>query len=407
MGLTGANAARAAVNVLIAVGTTALLGTHDRGLLVIASTVGAILALVGGLGTGTALRTSLPVRTDPGPRRRLVTAFTWFSALGAIGVVAAAVLLCGTFAPIIDPALATPGLLAGAGAYALAQFLLGQVVEARYAAGQFRRAGRCGLEITVGSLAGAACALVLSRSAAVILLAMGLGALVVISREIWRLQLDGLAAFGRVRGADMSALVRRGVPALGLTAGLTVALRADRFVLGVIAGPSAVAVYSLAATLAEVARMIPQAVAQMYLRAVALGSDLRALTRATRGAALGAAAAGLVLWLAGHVAVRPVFGPEFESVPGLLAVLVLAEVAIAPHLVASLGLLGGSWARSACVIGTAGSIAALACYTTGAHVAGTTGLATATLLLYGGLSAASWTTLRHRMRTHTVRASHA
>src|SRR5262245_43590180 len=83
-GMTVANAAGGLV-------ATAALGLWERGAMVLAVTIGSIIALVTGLGTGTSLRSRLPRETDPVRRARLLSSYFWLCCGSAVcaGLVAA------------------------------------------------------------------------------------------------------------------------------------------------------------------------------------------------------------------------------------------------------------------------------------------------------------------------------
>lgn len=397
LALSGASALQALATMVAAILTTMLLGTHERGLVVLGGTIAGILALVGGLGTGTALRTALPVADERG-RQALVSAYSWCTALCCVGVGALSAVLSALSAPLIDPAMGSRSFLCALALYTGALFLGSQLVEAWFAEGDYRRAGLCSAKVALGSLLGAVGVLALSRAGWLVLAGQAAGALLACMSELPAQREAGLVRFGPARATDVQALIRRGVPVLGMTAGLTVAMRADRFILGVVAGPAAVAVYSLAATVAEAPRIVSLALSQMYLRTAALGAGAAELFRATRTAVAASVVSCALVGLVAAPAIVPIFGAEFAQARSLTLVLLLAEICMAPHLIASMGLLGGSWNRTACAIGLVGAVGAIAIYAVGASLAGSSGLVAGSVLLYAGLSVASWTLLQRRLR---------
>jgi O-antigen/teichoic acid export membrane protein len=145
-------------------------------------------------------------------------------------------------------------------------------------------------------------------------------------------------------------------------------------------------VYSLAATLSEVPRVVPQAVGQLFVRHVALGSGAR-LARWVSGSVLAAAVGGLLVAAGGWLLIVPVFGETFEPARSMLLVLVVAEACLAPYLVASRGLIGDGRTRAAGAFGLAASVVAVGCYLLGARLGGSMGLAAGCVALYCGLSA--------------------
>jgi hypothetical protein len=243
--------------------------------------------------------------------------------------------------------------------------------------------------MALGGLIGVIAALAHGRSAAPALFGQGAGILVGATYEVWALRRDGLATFHFPAPGEMSALWRRGAPALGLTIGSSLAFRADRYVLGAFAGPAAVGVYSLAATCGEVPRLLYTAVAQWFQRQATLGRRHAPLGKAIAVACGIAAVLAVPIAAAGWLLIVPVFGSDFAAGRSLLLVLLIAEILFAPYLVACRGLLGRGWIRTAGLLGLAGSGVSLVCYPVFAKVDGAMGLAVGSGLLYLGLSVSS------------------
>jgi len=270
------------------------------------------------------------------------------------------------------------------------------VVEARFADGQFRRGGLAGGTMALGGMVGVLAELSYDRSAALALFGQGAGILTGAAFEVWALRRDGLAHFGRPEQGEMSALWRRGAPALGLTVGSALAFRADRYVLGAFAGPAAVGVYSLAATFGEVPRLLYTAVAQWFQRQAALGRRHAPLGKAILLACGIAAVVSVPIAVAGWLLIVPVFGAEFAPGRSLRLVLLAAEILFAPYLVAARGLLGRGWIRTAGTLGLASSGVSLAVYAISAKADGAMGLALGSGVLYLGLSVVSIALFRSR-----------
>src|SRR5882757_9696348 len=350
----GASTLQALLSCVTALIATRYLGAGQRGLVVIGMTIGTIFGLIAGSGTGSAYRLLLP-GTRHGGRRSLSAAFTWCSLFGAAAVVPASVLVTKESAPLIDAGLGTHYFLIATAVYTVAAVALTQVVEARFADGQFRRGGLAGGTMALGGLIGVIAALSYDRSAALALFGQGAGILVGAAYEVGALRRDNLAHFGRPEAGEMSALWRRGAPALGFTVGSALAFRADRYVLGAFAGPAAVGVYSLAATFGEVPRLLYTAVAQWFQRQAALGHRHAPLGKAIAVACAIAAVVSLPIAVLGWFLMVPVFGADFASGRPLLLVLLVAEILFAPYLVAARGLLGRGWIRTAGTMGLAAS----------------------------------------------------
>ncbi|HYQ68683.1 lipopolysaccharide biosynthesis protein [Actinophytocola sp.] len=384
----GANAAAAVV-------ATIVLGPAGRGEMVLGTTIGSVCALLGGLGTGQALRSALPVAGPP-DRERVLRSYAWCTAGGAAVAAGLAAGGCAVSSSLTGLSLSSVGFLVAVAAATAVQVVAAQASEAWYADGLFRPGGLWSAACAAGGLVTVTVAAVAGGAgAAGLLAAQAAGTAVVCLVQLHGLGRIGLLGAGRPEGAAVRLLVGRGAPALGLTLGLAVALRSDRYVLGAVAGPAAVGVYSVAATLSEVSRVVPQAVGQFFVRHVALGGSGRLNVWVSR-AALFSALGGVVVATAGWVLVVPVFGMPFAHARELLLVLVVAETCLAPYVVASRGLVGGGRTRVAGAFGLAAGVASVGCYVLGVKLGGSMGLAVSCVALYCGLSAVAVALFRGR-----------
>ena len=374
---------------------TLVLGPAERGVMVVGLTVANVAALAGSLGTGAGLRSLLP-GASPIHRRALLAAYQCYSAAAAAVAAAVAVGATVISAQAIDPGLAAPLFLVGVMLFTVASVMLQQATDLWFAQGMFRAGSLGGLQITGGGFVGMVLGLAIGLTAGVLLVAQAAGMLLACTWQLRSLRREGLVVGALPARPDLSVLVRRGLPALGLTGGLVIALRADRYLLGLSAGPTAVGVYSLAATLAETARNVPLAVGQIFLQDTALGHGAARLVRAGRVAFIGAAAAGGILLLASKALLVPVFGPGFADTFGLLVVLVIAELCFVPFFVASRGLIGGGWTTAAGVLGTVGGLAAIGAYLVATEAFAAIGAAIASVVVYACLSIGSTLLLRAR-----------
>lgn len=384
--LSGAGALQLVANAAAAATATAVLGPSERGVMVLGLTTASIVAVVAVLGTGSSLRARLPAATAPADRRRLLGAFTWVTAAGTAVAATGSALLCGPAAGLLDPALGRGLLPLACGAAGAGQVLLLQTTEAWFADGRFRRGGSSAAAVAAGGLLGLLLAGAVSATAGSLLLGQALGQLAVGLVVVRLLLRSGLLVAVRPDPRAARALVAGGAPTLGMTLGLAIALRADRYVLGVAAGSAAVGIYSLAATLSETVRLAPQAIGQLFMREAAAGAGPRRLLSRSALACAVSAAAALGVGALGWVVVVPLFGPAFADARALLVPLVVAEIALAPYLVASRGILGRGWTGSAALVGAAASAAAVLGYVLGAGAGGVLGLALACVAVYGVLS---------------------
>jgi O-antigen/teichoic acid export membrane protein len=127
-----------------------------------------------------------------------------------------------------------------------------------------------------------------------------------------------------------------------------------------------------------------------------VGQGVARLRRSAAAATAGAVAAGVVVVIVAFAVTVPVFGAGFAQAPGLLVVLVVAEVCFAPFFVTSRGLVGGGWTTAAGLLGVGGGVVAIAAYAAVTGPYGAAGAAGATVAVYAGLSVASYLLLRAR-----------
>jgi O-antigen/teichoic acid export membrane protein len=161
-------------------------------------------------------------------------------------------------------------------------------------------------------------------------------------------------------------------------------------VLGAVAGPAAVGIYSVAATMSEAPRLVPAALGQFLNREIALGGGRAQLRRSVSQASYAAAAVGVLVAAAGWWLIVPVFGAGFAGARPLLLILIVAEVCYAPFAVASRGLLGGGWMNAAGGLGLFGGAGTCALFLLAIPAWGSYGAAAACVLSYLGLSISSW-----------------
>ncbi|MFI6759949.1 lipopolysaccharide biosynthesis protein [Micromonospora sp. NPDC050417] len=395
--LTGSSLAQSASYAVSAVLASTLLGPHQRGLMVLGVTTGSIAGLLTGLGTGSALRSRLPAVSGTPTGARLLASYTWWSIVSVAAGGGLAVLLSVLSAPLIDTGLSEPPFLLAVLVVTTGYVALTQFPDVWYAAGRFRAGSGWAALVAAGGLVGVLIGATLDRSAWALLLAQGTGMVAIAALQAARLHVVGLVPLAAPGRRELAELLRHGCRALGLTMGLALALRADRYVLGAVAGAATVGIYSVAATLSEGPRVVPAALGQIVNREVALGAGVARVVRTRRTALLAAAAASLLVGVGGWFLIIPIFGTEFADARPLLLVLLLAEIAFAPFAVASRGLLGGGWMTTAGLLGAAGSVVALILFAITIPLWGGYGAAIACVLTYAGLSVASWRLLRPRL----------
>ena len=399
--MSGTGFLNTAVGAAAALVATLVLGPAGRGVMVVGLTICSVVGLACCLGTGAGLRSLLPGAAAD-ERQPLLAAYQWFS-VAAVGIAGAAAVGAAVLsARAIDPGLADPLFLVGVGMFAIAGVALQQAGDLWFADGRFRAGSIGAVLVTAGGLAGMTAGIAVGTSPNVLLVGQAAGTLLACVGQFAALAKAGLIVVARPGRRDLVVLIRRGAPALGLTGGLVIALRADRYILGLTAGPAAVGVYSLAATLAETARNIPIVVGQMFLRDTAFGEGAARLARAGRVAVLGALVTGTAVLLVSSVLLIPVFGPQFADAGGLLAVLVVAELCFVPFFVTSRGLVGGGWTTAAGVLGAVGGLFSIGAYVVATGAFAAMGAAAASIVVYAGLSLASALLLRTRLASRSA-----
>jgi O-antigen/teichoic acid export membrane protein len=395
--LTGSSAVQLGSNMLAALLASSVLGPYGRGLMVLGLSTAGIVPLLAGMGTGPRLRSEYPSVAAGPDRRRLLASYTWWSvaAVGAAG--GSAVLVSVLSAAIIDQALAEPRYLVALFVLTSGYVAHTQLPDVWYAAGLFRAGGAWAMLTTAGGTIGLIVGVLVAPSGWALLSAQGAGMVAVTGAQVAHLRSRGLLCFQRPTRRELHGLLRRGYRALGLTLGLALALRMDRYVLGSIAGAAAVGVYSIAATLGQVPRMIPNAIGQIVTYDIA---EQRASFRPGPAAGLAVvavvAASGVVA-AAGALVILPLLGTEFAGALPLLLVLLVAEIALAPYAVASRALLGAGWMGTAGGFGLAWSATAVVLFVMTVRLWGPLGAALACTALYAGISLSSWALLSRRL----------
>lgn len=186
-------------------------------------------------------------------------------------------------------------------------------------------------------------------------LALAGGSLVEVVAHLHKLHAQGKSFRPRIERGEWITLIRRGWPSLGLTAGQSLTFRADRYILGAFAGPAVVGVYSVAATLSEMLRLIPSALGQVaFFRAASATASHRALDRARVLLLVIMAPALVVLAWLGPWLIDLLFGSEFSGAALALRILLIGELAIMSFQIDSRVITGLGSARAAGLAGMIG-----------------------------------------------------
>jgi O-antigen/teichoic acid export membrane protein len=309
--------------VLLGVATARGLGPTGRGTLTLAVTVATATTYLCSAGAGSALRVLLAKSFDSA----LFDAFFGLAAvmmLAQVCVTAAAVAL---FLPVTGVHM-TPSILLWTtcvGVLSLASYLLLDVV---LATGQVRR-------LAVADVAGSGLQLMAYVAIATTSSPTVTGALAAITAG-YALQVfilmgslprrSGGRPFDRVAWRQ---ILRTGRAPLTQNLAQFTTFKIDRILLGAFRSPTQVGLYSVAATAAEVLRLIPLGAGQVLLHRVASGQsdgrDLRRVRRWVFGIVVTGAISSAVV---APVLLRFIFGPGFRDAGELVALLAAAEIAL-------------------------------------------------------------------------------
>lgn len=243
------------------------LGVSGQGALTLVTTVAALLVVALSLGTGASLR----LRSRTVPAKGDVSAYVGLSLLMALGAGATTPALVNTLRP---GAVSTASLALSAvfGALLLVARQAGDLVQAH------GRTAASILSVGVGAVGQTlffAGVVVAGAASVELALVSGvLGAVVQIGFCLACLAPFDLPLYPAGQTAVWRELVAVGAPSLGYTLGLLAMQRIDRLILIALVGTSAGGVYSVAATVAEGARITSSAVGQLLFVRTASGGGI-------------------------------------------------------------------------------------------------------------------------------------
>lgn len=400
--LVAGSGAQLAGSVASALLATLLLPVEQRGLMVVVATIAAFVGLLGGAGAGNAYRRRHPTEPDPD---RLAVEFTWLAvALVVISGLAGA-LSCLLMSALADPRLAGWPYLVATGMAASTQVLLLLVTDARFALGHFMAGARWAAGVAAAGFAGVCVALAAGGDAAlVVTLQAAFQGAVLVCTALAATRARALV-WARPSLARVGVLLVEGLGSLVLPLAIVVVSRFDRLVLAVYDTTSAVAVYALAATFVEIARLAPIAIGQLTTREVATGAHWRVVRGRMLLAVVSAVVGGTILVAVSFIVIPKWFEPAYADAPAVAVVLVGSEVLSAVVLVGNLAIIGGGWSAQAIRIGVVAIAIAIPAYALGAVVGGMLGVAYARVFVFGVLAVLIWVVVRRRL-TSPKRESH-
>jgi O-antigen/teichoic acid export membrane protein len=383
-GMTAGTLVSSGASAGAALWATRALPVDDRGIMVIAVTIAVMLALLGSAGTNAALRARLGTATGA-DRLAITRAYTGVTLLGAVAASVLAALACWASASIIDARLGTLPLCLTVGLFTAVQTVTSQVTESWFADGRFFDAAKWAAAGSVGGLIGIVVASSITATTTSLLLGQCLGTLAGFAGGFVVAHRAGLLVLGRLDRTMARDLIVEGWPSLGYSVGLPLALRGDRYLLGIFAGPRAVAVYALAATLGEVPRTVPNAIGQLMGRRASERKDT-GVGRSIVAAVVFALATAAVISIAGWFLIPRVFGEDFSDARVYAIWLFAAEIAFVPFVLGVRVLLGRGRARWVGTVSMGGGV--LACAVTVGLVpwAGILGACIASIIAYGWMS---------------------
>lgn len=320
-----------------AVVTARHLGATGRGVLVLYLTVGSLALLVCSLGVNTSCRLLLVNPERPvalGHFLGLCLALT--AAQAVLCSVLGAVLLPLTDVPVDTADVVLLGLL-GVG-------LFGQYVmfDALNAYGLISGAAAIQALVAVGQLVAVFGLAALDvRTAQPFLLAMAVGGVLQVGVTLVVLRRLGLGLRPSLDRESWRRLVREGLPGVAVNVGQVLTFRVDRYLVGLFLGPAAVGVYSVASTAPELLRLPTMALGQPIFHRLASGSArLQDFRRSRAICLLTVAGLAAVVAAIAPIAVRAVFGPEFEGAVTPLRILLLGEIGISLYYIDGSSLFG-------------------------------------------------------------------
>lgn len=305
--------------------TARAVGADGRGVLVILVTSVAVGVVIGTLGVNLAGRTILSTEEGRGSTGTFLLLGVLQGVLGALALALFLILVLPLFMPHLGK-----GLVLTASIQAAVTIVAVFGVDTLYAHGLPRLASL--MELTGPTLQLIGLTLIYaSGTASVFAYAAGLAAgsalqsFATMGVVAWKLDFRNLRSPSR---AEAKTLLKLGLQANPASISQILSTRVDRYVIGGMLGPSAVGVYSVAATITELLFLPAQAYSRVIWKDVASGhadrSDLARL--------LGRSLAWLIPLAVLLVLVSPVlanlFGPEFGDVPDLVLLLAPGALAI-------------------------------------------------------------------------------
>ena len=323
--IAAARLVSAACALLVAIASARQLGPVGRGEIVFVITVGILGSELVSLGTNVSGRVQI--------LRNAGVLIEDFLGLAVVLVAVQAALVAGVLVTVgslwfeLDATVCAAGVGAGA-----AMFFAHMMLDASFAVRRTLATGVRDLLMGILPLVGVLIAVSTGRlSVSIVIVMMAIGYIVgggylwgVVRRETGPI---------RFTPSRWSPILRSGLPVLAGSFGQVVAFRADRLILGLLSTSAALGIYSVAATAAELPRLVLIPATQVLANRIATGDistrDLRSLLTRLM------AAYGLLMAVVAVVApsiLIPLVGGGFADARDLIAVLALSECLLAVFL---------------------------------------------------------------------------
>jgi O-antigen/teichoic acid export membrane protein len=322
--LTAFTGINSAISLLVTVVTARELGPSGRGVIALVLTIGGTSTLFLSLGTNTAARYYLP-------RRDKNVTLSHYHGLGLILTLVQAVLGTGiAFIYANREGFATPTTMTLVTALCVLTMLVWLESDALNAVGllisnAIINAGGAAVQLSV---------LVVLVVSSRLTLNGALGALDFGFAAQWVVCLITLSRAGQQLRPSYNReayrrLVKKGVPAIGANAGLSVTFRFDRFVIAAVLGSAPLGIYSIAVSGSEALRLLPAAWGQVAFYRLASGETTMQVLRRRRRWILAGMAALLVVWsLVTPVLVHKFLGSRYDGAIEPWRLLLIGEIGI-------------------------------------------------------------------------------
>lgn len=401
MALVAASGAQAIAYAGAAFIATKLLDVDSRGVMVTALTVSAFIPPIACLGSGNSFRSRIPTATAE-ESKILVVSYTRIGLAGSVGGGFFALAASVGLSYFSDASLRSIGILFAVFLSAFTLTSLIQLTEAWFAFGWFKAGARWSSAAALVGLAGTLVGYLVDDSAAALMIGQSVGMLLVVSVAIYQASRNGFVSLFGSNETQILDLLKHGTQSIGLPIGAALLLRSDRLILATMTNSAAVAIYALAATLAESVRLAPTAAAQLVTRDIAEKRKNHSMFKSYVGGIIAVVCVGTPVLISAHFLFVPIFGEAYSGSANLLNVLLLSEIGYSLFIMSQRALIGGGWNWEVSVIGIAGGLLAVPAYLAGARLGGAMGCAWGAVAIYTFIGCAGAYVVKVRIKRDNV-----